>query len=293
MKLRHKELIWAFVFVAPAIILFCTFTFYPLLRGCVYAFTNWRSDNLPWKFVGFSNFTRIFSDTNVLSGITNTLKFALFTTVISNLFNILLAMVLDSSLKVRTFLRTAFYVPALISAVIVAAAFKGILQYNGVLNELLRAIGLGSLTTDYFTNQSAAMPTYMALNVWQYIGYGAVIYLAGLQNISPDYYEAARIDGANSFKAFFRITLPLLMPSVTIVTFMAIVGGLKFFDLPFILPLGGTAAASQTVSTAIYTAAYRNGLPSYAMAISLLFFLVVAAITIFQLRVTRKREVEL
>jgi len=291
--MRHRELIWAFAFLIPALVLFCLFVFYPLLRSAVFAFTNWRSDGLPWKFIGFSNFIRMFSDSSVKAGIFNTLKFALFTTVISNLFNLLLALVLDSSLRVRTFLRTAFFIPSLVSATIVAASFKSILQYNGVLNELLRAIGLGSLTTDFFTNASAAMPVYMGLNVWQYIGYGAVIYLAGLQNISPEYYEAAKLDGANRLQSFSRITLPLLMPSITIMTFVCLVGGLKFFDLAFILPLGGTAQASQTVSAAIYQTAYKNGLPGYAMAISLVFFLVIAVITFFQLRFTRKREVEM
>jgi len=289
---RQKERLLGLLLILPALTIFLTITYYPLIFSFFYSVTDFTGRSLDFNFVGLENFRNAMNDSLVRASIWNTFSFALFTTLIGNSVNLLLALVLDSGLRTKNYLRTAFYIPCLLSPVIVSAIFGSILQYDGVLNTFLKTIGLDFLALDYFGKMNLAMPMLMALNIWQWCGYGAIIYLAGLQTIPTEYYEAATIDGAGAFDKFFKITLPLLMPSITIVTFMSLTGGLKLFDLPFILTKGGPGNATQTIGTAIYKIGFEYNKMGYATAIAVLFFFVIAILAIAQLRLTRSREVE-
>ena len=290
---NRREIIWGFIFVLPALSLFLMFTYYPFISSFFYSFTDMVALRTEYSFIGLDNFKRIPSDRLVKAGVGNTVKFALFTTLVSNTLNLLLALVLDSSLRIKKFLRVVFYFPCLLSSVIISAIFGNILQFNGVFNELFRILGWNAFVIDYFANIKAALPMLMVLNIWQYCGYGAVIYLAGLQSIPTEYYEAATIDGAGKAGVFFRITLPLLMPSVTIVSFIALTGGMKLFDLPYILTKGGPMNSTETIGTVIYKTAFAQKNLGYATSISLTLFAIIAILSIMQLSFTRNHEAEL
>ncbi len=288
--MRNK--IWTLLFLVPALFFFIATVIYLLLYNFVLSFTNWDGYSMSGvRFIGWDNYRSLFTFPDLLQPFVNTLKFAVFTTVIQNLLQLLLALVLDSKLKTRSFARVAFYIPALLSGVVLSSIFTYLLGYNGALNEFLRSAGLESLVNDWFGNGDTALGLLMGINVWQWTGFGAIIYLAALQGIPTDYYEAAKIDGAGAGSRFRHITFPLLMPAVTILTFLGISGGLKLFELPFIITKGGPAGATNTIATFIFSL-NAGGRVALACAISIVLMLFIALLTGLQLFVTRKREVE-
>ncbi|WP_162463224.1 carbohydrate ABC transporter permease [Paenibacillus psychroresistens] len=281
------------LFILPALLLFTAIIYYPLFNSIKYSFTSWNMTSPLYEYIGFKNYADMFSDDLVKAGFKNTFVFTLYSTLIGNSLALLLALVLDSNLRAKKFLRSVFYIPCLLSPIVISAVFGNILQYHGVLNEFFHKVGLDFLINDWFANAASAMPMLIILNAWQYLGYGSIIYLAGLQTIPAELYETARMDGASKFKTFRFVTFPLLMPSITIMTFMSITGGLKLFDIPFVLTQGGPGTATETMGTVIFKIAFRHQKFGYATAISVVFFILIAVISVLQVRYTRKREVVL
>jgi raffinose/stachyose/melibiose transport system permease protein len=281
------------LFVIPAFVIFSAVIYYPLVSSFIYSFTDWDMRSTTLNYIGLKNFFYMFGDKLVMAGFRNTFLFAAYSTIFGNSLALILAILLDRNLKTKNYLRSVFYLPCLLSPIVVSAVFSDMLQYKGLFNEVFNKFGLSFLVNDWFGNATTALPMLIALNAWQWVGYGSVIYLAGLQIIPAEFYEAADIDGANRFNTFFKITLPLLMPSITIMTFMSITGGLKLFDIPYVLTNGGPGTATETVATVIYRMAFNQDRFGYATAISVIFFIVIAFFSINQVRFTRKREVQL
>lgn len=290
---KTKKNMWKVCFLVPALVLFTMIVYYPLVNSIKYSFTDWNMSSPSYDVVGFENYKQIFQNTLISAGMKNTAVFTIYTTFIGNFLALGLALILDSRIRAKKFLRAAFYIPCLLSPIVVSAIFSDILQYKGLLNEAFRSMGLQMLVNDWFGNEATAMPLLIILNAWQWMGYGSVIYLAGLQTIPKEYHEAAAIDGAGKVTGFFKITLPLLMPSITIMTFMSITGGLKLFDIPYVLMNGGPNMATETMGTVIYTLAFKYQRFGLATAVSVVFFVIIATISILQVSITKKREVQL
>ena len=281
------------LFLLPALVIFTAITYYPLISSVHFSFTDWLFGDPTYNYVGMKNYVDMFDDDLVMAGFRNTFIFALYSTIIGNTLALLLALVLDSALKTKKYLRAVFYIPCLLSPIIVSAIFTNILQYRGVLNQFFDVVGLEFLINDWFGNAQSALPMFIGLNAWQWVGFGSVIYLAGLQMIPTTYYEAAKIDGAGKFKTFWSVVLPLLMPSITIMTFMSLTGGLKLFDIPFVMTQGGPGTATQTLGLVIYKVAFSFEKFGYATAIAVVFFIIIAIFSVLQVTYTRKREVDL
>jgi raffinose/stachyose/melibiose transport system permease protein len=279
--------------ILPALIIYTMIVYYPLVRSFAYSVTNFDGGIKAAKFIGLSNFKDMFKDDLVISGILNTFKFTIFTTIFANFIALLLALILDSNIKSKHYLRAVFFIPCLINYVVISAVFSNILQYNGLLNSFFDIIGLSDMKIDWFGSTGLALPMLMSLNVWQWAGYGAIIYLAGLQSIPREYYEAAEVDGSGKFNTFTKITFPLLAPSFTIMTFMSLTGGLKLFELPYVLTKGGPGNATQTIGTAIYTLAFGYSKMGYATAVSIVFFVIIAILSVIQVYFMRRNEVQL
>ena len=277
----------------PVLFFFITIVYYPLLASIQWSFTDWNMSSPIFSYVGLRNFRQIFQDELILAGFRNTMLFTLYTTFFGNAIALILALALDRPMRSRTYLRAVFYIPSLICTVVVAAVFSNLLQYYGFFNEFVTKLGLPFLVNDWFANKATALPMIIGLNVWQWAGYGSVIYLAGLQTIPTDFYEAARIEGARPGTIFFRITFPLLIPYVTIMTFLSITGGLKLFEIPYVLTGGGPGHATETLGTVIYRVAYHYNQFGYATAIAVVFFAIILLFSILQINFTRKREVQL
>lgn len=292
-KYRKKRLVLSILFILPALVWFICIVWYPMLMGIYYSFTDYDGLKRNFQIIGWENYSRLLSNRYIRGGIGTTLKFALLSTVVCNLLQLLLALVFDIKLRCDRFIRIAFYIPVLLSTVALSGIFKNIMQYRGVLNSLLRLAGMERLVLDWFSSSAGAFIMVAAINIWQWLGYGAIIYLAGLQTIPVELLDAARVDGAGPWKTFLKIKLPLLMPSITILTFLNLTGGLKLFDLPYTLTNGGPNDATETISMVIYRTAFTEQKMGLASAVAVVFFLMIAAVSVLQVISTRKKEVEL
>ncbi|MBC7960393.1 MAG: sugar ABC transporter permease [Vallitaleaceae bacterium] len=278
--------------VIPALVLFFAFTYYPLISTMQYAMTNWNGFKSNYDYVGFANFIQLVKDQEVISSFGNTIYFAVFSILIGIVLQLGLAVFLYGKFRGKKFFRALFYMPCVISQLIASLTWLGFFQYSGVINEVLTSIGLSGLVYDWIGNPSSVKNVLIFINAWQWTGYGMVIYMAGLTAIPIDIYESAQIDGANSVQQFFKITIPLIMQAVTINFFIGITGAMKIFDMPFILTKGGPMGASKMLSMTIYDNAFAYEKFGYSSAIGVVFFFFIATITVVQIILTRKREVE-
>lgn len=287
-----REKIYGIAATIPALILFSIFTYIPLIMTLGYSVTDWNGYSKEFNFVGLDNFLKVFTDAEVLQTFGNTLYFTVLAVIIGLALQLMLAIFLFEKLKGRNILRAIIYAPCIISPVIVSLTWVNFFQYAGIINEVLSNIGLGGLQIDWLGDVNIVKNVLIFINSWQWTGYGMIIFMTGLSNIPPDVYEASMLDGASGFKKFRYITLPLLMPSVTVNIFISITGALRLFDLPFVMTGGGPIGASKTISMTIYDNAFLYERFGYSSAIGVIFFLIIATITIIQLKITRSREVE-
>ncbi|HBS46634.1 MAG TPA: sugar ABC transporter permease, partial [Paenibacillus sp.] len=240
--------------VFPAFILYTILFMIPTVMGIYYAFTNWNIYSDAIHFNGLDNFKVLFIDQSFkyVRPITNTVVFAFFTSVLEAVIGLSLAIMLNRKIFSRNTLRSVFFMPQAISTIVIGIIFTTILHPTGLLNNFLDLIGLDFLQQNWLTNTATAMPSVIAVEVWRYFGLNMVIFLAGLQGIDQSYYEAARIDGANSWNLFVKITIPFIMPAVTINTVLNIVHGFRAFDIVYALTNGGPGNATEVIATMVY-----------------------------------------
>jgi raffinose/stachyose/melibiose transport system permease protein len=280
------------LFLLPALLIFGMFFYLPFLQSIYYSFTEWNALKPP-RFIGFDNYVNLLKDHRMKDGFFNTMKMVAFGVIVQNTLALFLAVMLNKPFRTKAFLRTSLYLPIVISLVVTSIIWGQLLNYEGLFNGILIRLGLESIIQDWLGTVQTSFPTIILLTQWQGIGYCAIIYLAGLQSIPNDIYEAAEIEGAKGFTLFRTITLPMLMTTVSVVLFLIVVGGLRLFELPYILTNGGPGTSSYTLFLAVYNAAFQNTQYGYATAASIVLAFFIIIVAIVQLRITSKREVEL
>ncbi|HOJ65215.1 MAG TPA: sugar ABC transporter permease [Spirochaetota bacterium] len=237
------------------------------------------------KFIGFKNFIEIFTtDQRFPRVIRFTLFFTFFNVLFINLLGLIMALFLDMEIRRKNILRTMFFMPNIISLIIVAFIWSFIFQHI-----LPKITGI----TEWLGDPDLAPISVVITSVWQGLGYIMVIYLAGLQSIPSDILEVAKIDGATGFTRFFKITLPLLLPAATISLFITLTNSLKTFEIMLALTNGGPGSATESYVLNIYNDAFSNNLFGYATAKAILLLLIIMSITLIQLSIMKKREIEL
>ncbi len=273
---------WFPVFVLPTLAAFLIAFVIPFVMGVVLSFTEFRTVS-DATFVGFSNYVRAFTDNNLfLQSLWFTVKFAVISVIGINVIAFALALLFTRELPATNFFRTIFFMPNLIGGIVLGYIWQVII--NGVLYK--------------FGYSITSNPTYgfwglVILMHWQMIGYMMIIYIAGIQNIPTDILEAARVDGANAATVLFRITIPSVMPSITICLFLTITNSFKLFDQNLALTAGAPANRTQMVALDIYNTFYsRSGYEGVGQAKAVIFFIIVAVIALLQLYLTRRKEVE-
>lgn len=273
---------WFPVFVLPTFIAFLIAFLIPFVLGLYLSFCDFRTVT-DARFTGISNYTRAFTDNGeFLDSLWFTVKFAVVSVILINLFAFLLALMLTRSIKGTNLFRTVFFMPNLIGGIVLGYIWQLII--NGVLYRFGYAI-----TSD----PDFGYWGLVILMNWQMIGYMMIIYIAGLQNIPTDVLEAARVDGASKLRTLFSITIPSVMPSITICLFLTITNSFKLFDQNLALTAGAPAKKTQMVALDIYNTFYGSvGNEGVGQAKAVIFFLIVAVIALLQLRLTRSREVE-
>ncbi|GAA0133278.1 sugar ABC transporter permease [Paenibacillus sp. YSY-4.3] len=275
-KTQKNIIIFSFLLIPVALLLL--FTYYPALKLVWFSFTDWDgySPEKPW--VGLDNYKEVFSNPDIFGVFTH--NFAYFVMgIVQNIVAIYFAVLLNGRLRGRNVFRLLLFLPYIMNGVAVAFMFGYVFDTTqGSLNLLLQAVGLTSLgETSWLGTPGLVNYSLASTGLWRFMGYNMVIYIASLQAIPRDIYEAAKIDGANAWQTFWRITLPNMKPVIQLNLFLTVTGALEVFDLPFVLTKGGPAGASQTyVQRVVETAfAYNHyGLAS-AMSIILLFFVII------------------
>jgi len=265
---------------------------YPFISSLYYSLTQWDGISHP-TYIGFANYLRLFDETHFKTVLLNTLLYTMASILLVNPISMVLALLLNSKIKGRGLLRTIFYLPIVLSNIVVSYVWVIILTYDGILNKVLTVLGMESYVIDWLGSVQKTKWVLIVILVWQGMGIGVVFYLAGLQAIPAELYESAYLDGVKQWSKFRHITFPLLMPTITVVTFFGMAGTLKLFDLPFIMTNGGPGVSTSTLAITIYKQAFLNSTYGYATATGIIMFLLIVSISIIQLKITRSREVEL
>ncbi len=286
----NAKKVYPLFFLVFPLVLYTVFFILPSFIGLALSFTNWNSMGTEIKFVGLEHFKAIFTETRNLKIIGNTFVFAFFTTIFKNVFGLALALMLNRAFRGRNMLRTIYFLPVVLAPLIIGLVFKSLYNVDtGMINEALRAIGLGTLAADWLGGTSTALGAVILVEVWRMAGQNMVIYVAGLQSISPDYLEAADIDGAGPVKKFLHVTLPQLMPSIRINLILNLIAGLKAFDLILVMTKGGPAGATNVMNTAVYNA-YSTGRYGFSTAMGMVMFIITTAIAFVVLRAMSRGE---
>jgi raffinose/stachyose/melibiose transport system permease protein len=292
-RLKMKNKIYPFYFSAGALILYSLFLVLPGLLGFYLSFTDWNRYSSEISFIGFQNFELIFSKQNYWDSISNTIIFTVVTIVLKTLFALILALLLTKGLKrFFNFHRAIIYLPSIIPMIVVGIIFKSILHPStGVLNEFLRAIGLDFMAQKWLTNPDLALYSVALVDTWKGVGFIMVILIAGILVIPAEYYEAAQIDGANRWDELWNVTLPLLMPTLTVTTVLNLLYGLKVFDIVWVLTNGGPGYATETVYTVVFKE-FSKGRYGVSTALSTLLFVIMSTCGYWLIKMMHAKELE-
>jgi raffinose/stachyose/melibiose transport system permease protein len=293
--MREGNKLYTYFWVAPALVLYVVLFALPLFIGFYSAMTNWTMGREITAFIGLENFRHIFSDPELLNAVRNTFLYTVVVVVFKNLFGFVLAIILSAPLsrkmRVNNLFRTLFYMPVVISTIVLGVVFTRILHPLGLLNDCLKSVGLGFLAQNWLINTRIVMLSIAAVSVWQWTGYHMVIYLAGIQGIAPDYLEAATIDGATTLQRLRKVTIPLLAATINMNVILSLIGGLRGFSEVYVLTNGGPGHASQVLTTEVLSK-FAEGRWGLGTALNTVLFLLVAVICIPLLRQMRRQEVE-
>ncbi|GAA0951875.1 sugar ABC transporter permease [Virgisporangium aurantiacum] len=277
-------------FLLPAMLLFAFVVLVPSARGVWYAVTDWDGLDPNFSFVGLDNFVEMTRDPDAKAAIWHTLLIAVAITVVQNGIGLLLALGVNSAIKSRNVLRVFLFAPAVITPIVTAYLWRNLLGPDGAVNSLIGAIGPESWKQDWLGDPQLALWSIVAVIVWQFAGYSMVIFLAGLQSIPREVYEAAAIDGAGPTRLFWSVTRPLLAPAFTINLMLSIIGGIKLFDQVYALTGGGPGHATDTLSTLIYKDAFTLGEFGYSIALAVVLTIIVAVVSSGQYLVLARGE---
>jgi len=274
---------FGFLFSLPYVIFFLAFVAYPLIFSFVLIFHRWNIVT-PMEWIGLKNFERLFHDPLFGKAITNTLTFLLIHIPLQIIIALLLALLLNSKVKMRGLFRAIYFLPVVVSGVAVTILWQQLYSYDyGVLNGLLKAIGLPSVP--WLVDASWAMPSVAIMATWKNVGIYIVLFLVGLQNIPAELYEAASLDGASRFRQFRHITIPMLNPTVIVVVVLSTIGGFSLFIEPYVLTGGGPMQSTLSGMLYIYNQAFYFGHMGYAATLGFVFALIILAVVLIQRRV--------
>jgi raffinose/stachyose/melibiose transport system permease protein len=290
----NKRRVYPQWFLFAPVALYILFFLLPGLLGVFYAFTDWTVRSAgDVHFVGLQNFIDLFTSTNVhyAQGIVNTLMFTLISNIVKLIPALLLAVLLSENLRGRNVYRTILYMPSILPFLIIGLVFNSILTFNGLLNNILEAVGLESWQQKWLSDPTIVWGSIFAVDAWRGIGYVMTIFLAGINAIPRSYYEAAEIDGANFWQRLTHITLPMISGAITINLVFGITYGLKVFDIVYVLTNGGPGRATEVITTYSYQL-YAQGKYAMSTAMNTILLALTLAVGVFIVRMMAKREVQ-
>jgi multiple sugar transport system permease protein len=288
-RLTHaqKKNLWGFLFALPAMTFFALFAVYPIARTFYLSFFDYSVVEKP-RYVGLANFRNLVGDDRFNHSLLNSFRYVAFTYIPVWVLALLLAMALNTRIKGRGLFRTIYFVPVVMSWVVVSVIWKLIFHRQGLVNTMfLDPFGLAP--RNWLTDVHLAPQAIVIMSVWKEVGFFMVVFLAGLQNIPTDYYEAARVDGSNGVQVFRYITLPLLQPTILFCTVIGLITGLQVFIPQFVMTQGGPVDATLVLTLNIYKTAFVFLDGGKAAAMSVILCLIIGAVTLVQFRLYRSR----
>ena len=289
---RWRRSLAAFLWVTPALLLYGLFTLVPLISGLWLALLRWDGIE-PARYVGLDNFERMFRDEKLTRAMAHNVQYAVGTVSGKIVLSLGLALLLNQALRGRVFYRTALFLPVVMSFGVVGILWNWI--YNddfGLINNLLRAVGFDVLARDWLGDTRVALWSLIAVDIWKWYGFHLVIFLAGLQTIPAELYEAARIDGASAWRRLIGITLPLLQPVMLVNVTLSLLGAMNVFDIPYIMTQGGPVDATNVVALHVYLQAFKFNRLGYGAALSYALFVVITVIALVQIWVLSRNRTE-
>lgn len=292
-KVRNKKkLVSLFLFTTPALIFYIIFLVIPMIGGVIYSFTDWNGLNLNLSFVGLNNFVEALrEDKDFVNSIWFTFKYSIIIIIIENLGALFLAVIIESKNRSKGFFRTIFFMPNMISMII--GSFIWTFIFTKVLVQIAAQTPFKFLDQSWIGDPNFSFFSIIIVSVWAGTGYLMLIYLAALQGVPSELKEAALIDGATKAQSFFRVTLPMIMHAITICIFLTLNTGFKVFDTVYALTGGGPGKMTQVMTLNIYQEAFSSNFRfGYACAKAMIMFLIILMITLVQLGVMKKKEVE-
>jgi len=289
---NKKNIGWYLIFTLPLLIIFTIIVVIPFVIGIYYAFFEWDGINAnPKIFVGMENFLTLFSDERFLRSTWLTILFTVLSVISVNVVGLAFALLVTSKLKLANLARTMFFMPYLIGGLILGYIWQFV--FLDVFTFLGEALGLESFFFNWLLNEDFALFALVFVFTWQMAGYVMIVYIAGIQGIPGELIEASKVDGASKWQRLMRITFPLLMPAFTISLFLTLSYGFKIYDVNLSLTGGGPANATELFAMNIYNEIFGYGNYGYGQAKAILFFVIIAAITLTQVYLTKKREVDM
>jgi raffinose/stachyose/melibiose transport system permease protein len=275
-------------FVTPAAVVYTALFLVPTVASFWFSLTRW--DLFTAEFIGLENFRQFFSEPFLVGGLVNTLIYAFMTSALKTMLGLLLAVLLTSGIYAQGFLRTVIFFPVLVSTIGVGLTFSQMMHpTKGAINVALELIGVDG--PGWLTNPTLALFSVALVDVWKGVGLATLIFIAGLAAISPEYYEAARIDGATRRQMFWRVTVPLVRPATITVIILSLIGGLRSFDLIWAMTKGGPGFSSDVLASVIYKQ-YQAGFYGLSTAGNVILFLLIAMIILPFTLWFNRREVD-
>lgn len=281
-----RKKIIPYLLVSPYIIHFIVFVAFPVGFSIYLTFNDWNIIS-PMKFIGTANYSRLFDDAVFLRSILNTLVFLVIHIPLQIIVALFLAEILNQNIKFRGFFRAAFFLPVIVSGVVVTILWQQLYGFDtGLLNRLLVKIGLAKI--GWLSDPAWAMPSIAVMATWKNVGLYIILFLVGLQTVPPQYYEAADLEGATHWQKFFRITLPMINPTIFMVVVLSTIGGFSLFIEPYVMTGGGPM--NSTISAVLYI--YKQGFfyyhMGYAATLGLFFAMIILAVVVLQKKFVEK-----
>lgn len=282
-----------YLFFLPGLLLYSIFFLYPTVSALFYSFTDWDGLSDTFQFVGTGNYERALTGDSVFrKTVGNNMKFMLVVVIFQTLAALVFALIVLKNTKANLFLRALYFFPTILSSVSVAFIWSFIYDPSlGILNQILELLGLEFLQQNWLGNSDIAIYSLAITQVWFHAGQMLIIFVAGLQAIPEDLYEVAKIEGASKWQTFSKVTWPLLAPSATIVIAYTTIQSFKAFDLVFAMTGGGPNNSTEIIATYIFDVAFRSYNFGYASSISVLFMIIIAAITFLQFKALRSDRI--
>ncbi len=289
---KRNDSMWEIlVFLGPMFVIYTLFFTIPLFGGIYYSFTDWDGVRTAVNFIGLDNYRDLFfNDVHFINSLRITFNFTVWNVLLTNIIAMLFAVALTSSFKFNNLFRASIFLPNMIAMVV--SGFIWLFMFNRVSQAFYASTGIEFLNRSWLGNPDYVIGSIVLVSLWQGIGYIMTIYIAGLQGVDDSLIEAASIDGSNGWNTFWRIKMPIMLPTITVGAFINIAGSLRIFDTVMSLTAGGPGRASEMAMINIYREAFVNNNMGYGAAKATVLSVLIIVVAIMQFRFTSKKEVD-